>query len=161
MHRLSSAVRSCHLCPFESRNHYSNDGLRLPLLLAPSNALLNPNSELFSPAGIKKRHRIARRTRTDQIKFHPRPIHRRESFSNNRKDAPRQGSPPYTAPRPRYSLMPRWKLSADNRLESIGMRRRVGVIKELLPDPISHFGFCFTRTKLSTFSGVIGHHHRE
>ena len=52
----SPLLRSCHLCPIESRNHYSNGGGLAPSLpLARSNALLNPNSELFSPAGIKKR----------------------------------------------------------------------------------------------------------
>ena len=82
-------LRSCHLCQFESRNHYSNDGPSPslpPSPLARSNALLllNPNSELFSPAGTKKRHcgiaRAARTARTDgrtdQIKFHPRTRHR-------------------------------------------------------------------------------------
>ena len=57
-----------HLSPFESRNHYSNDDSpSLSLPLAQSNATLPiPNSELFSPAGTKKRHcgigGIARRT---------------------------------------------------------------------------------------------------
>ena len=123
-------LRSCHLCQFESRNHYSNDGPSPslpPSPLARSNALLllNPNSELFSPAGIKKRHRgIARgaRGRTDQIKFHPRPaadrprgqpftVESREfrgifvNLGSIRKDAPRQISS--TRPGPRYPLIPR------------------------------------------------------
>ena len=57
-----------HLCPFESRNHYSNDD---PLSLSLSRPIERPSSdsELFSPAGTKKRHcgiDSARRGRTEK-----------------------------------------------------------------------------------------------
>ena len=81
------------------------DGPSLPLSLSlpRSNALLNPNSELFSPAGIKKRHR-ARADERIKLNFtldRPRPtIHNRVArvsvqgifvnLGSIRKDAPRQ-----------------------------------------------------------------------